>query len=202
MTNSDLPQIIYLVALLAFLLSSFFFNKQIKASKVFAQLSIWLVITFILIAIYSFRFEFLNLKQRVAGELFPSKISRIGERKLAIKAANDGHFYINILVNGKKIRFMVDTGASDIVLNYSDAQKLGINFKEISSFRRYQTANGFVVNGMINIEEMQLENIKFNNIQVAVSSKDIGNSLLGMSFLSQFEKYEFYQNNLVLSYAN
>ena len=200
MTNSDLPQIIYLVALLAFLLSGVLFNKQIKASKLFGQAAIWLVIIFVLVGIYSFRFTFSNFKERISGELFPSQISKVGARKLAIKAANDGHYYMDILVNGSKIRFMVDTGASDIVLNYPDAKKAGINPREISSFRRYQTANGSVVNGITNIDEMRLSDVVFRNVKVAISDRNMGTSLLGMSFLNQFEKYEFYQNSLILSY--
>ncbi|MFT6331894.1 MAG: aspartyl protease family protein [Lentimonas sp.] len=200
MSFDQTPQFIYLAILLVFIASSLFFNKRIKASKMLAQLAIWVIIILVILGLYSFRFEFINLKNRIIGELFPSKVARIGDGKIAINMSKNGHFYINILVNGNKVRFMVDTGASDIVLNYSDAKKSGIDFKEISSFRKYQTANGLVMKGVTTIREMSVGEIKFNDFTVAISNKDMGTSLLGMSFLNKFSKYEFYQDRLILSY--
>jgi aspartyl protease family protein len=200
MTGSeDLPQMIYLILLLAFLASSVLFNKQIKASKVVGQLLIWAVIILVILFAYSFRFDFINFKNRIAGELFPTKITQINPGQIAVSIANDGHFYIDIKLNSKPVRFMVDTGASDISLNLSDAKKAGIDVENLTSFRRYQTANGSIMSGLARVEQMDVAGIRFNDVGVAVNNSNMGTSLLGMSFLRRFEKYEFYEDRLILT---
>ncbi|MFT6258134.1 MAG: aspartyl protease family protein [Rickettsiales bacterium] len=198
--SEDLPQMVYLILLLVFLASSILFNRQIKASKVLGQLLIWAAIILVILFIYSFRFDFDKLKNRIAGELFPAKITQINPKQIAVSIANDGHFYIDIKLNSKKVRFMVDTGASDISLNLSDAKKVGIDVKNLTSFRRYQTANGTITNGLAKIDQMEVAGIRFNDVSLAVNNSNMGTSLLGMSFLRRFEKYEFYEDRLILTF--
>ncbi|MDR0296627.1 MAG: TIGR02281 family clan AA aspartic protease [Rickettsia sp.] len=62
--------------------------------------------------------------------------------ELVISCSNDGHFYINALVNGVKIKFMIDTGASDVALTTSDAKMLGFDLSKLNYTRTYSTANG------------------------------------------------------------
>ncbi|MFT6077797.1 MAG: aspartyl protease family protein [Myxococcota bacterium] len=197
--SEDLPQMVYLILLLVFLASSVLFNRQIKASKVLGQLLIWMVIILVILFIYSFRFDFSNFKNRIAGELFPTKITQINSSQIAVSIANDGHFYIDIKLNSKPVRFMVDTGASDISLSLSDAKKVGIDTDNLTSFRRYQTANGLIMSGLARVDQMEVAGIIFNDVGVAVNGGDMGTSLLGMSFLSRFDKYEFYEDRLILT---
>ncbi|MFT5703673.1 MAG: aspartyl protease family protein [Rickettsiales bacterium] len=200
--SAELPSLVYLMALLVFLASSIFFNKRIKASKVLSQLAIWAAIIIFILFIYSFRHDFSRFKDRVSGELFPSKIVQINQRQIAISIADNGHFYIDLKLNSKKVRFMVDTGASDINLSLSDAKKVGIDVDNLSSFRRYQTANGTIVSGLARVKTIQVADITFKDVGVSVNNRDMGTSLLGMSFLRRFEKYEFYEDRLILTRKN
>lgn len=97
---------------------------------------------------------------------------------------------------------MVDTGASDINLSLSDAKKVGIDVDNLSSFRRYQTANGTIVSGLARVKTIQVADITFKDVGVSVNNRDMGTSLLGMSFLRRFEKYEFYEDRLILTRKN
>jgi aspartyl protease family protein len=198
--SAQLPNLIYLSLLLAVLFVSFVLNNRSKMSDIIKQIIIWLLIILISLLLYSFRYELYKIKDRLITELFPSKIIKIDDQKIAITSSNDGHFYIDIMINRQLIRFMVDTGASDIVLSLLDAKKVGIDVNNLSSFRQYQTANGLITNGLAEVQEIDLVGIKFYNVSVAVNSSDMGTSLLGMSFLKRFKKYEFYQNRLVLTH--
>ncbi len=200
--SADLPHLVYLSLLLVMLMSSLVFKSHIKVSAVLKQMMLWAIIVLVILVAYSFRYDFYRLQDRVFGELFPSKIIQIDKRQIAIAVANDGHFYIDIKINSKPVRFMVDTGASDITLNLSDAKKVGINIKNLSSFRKYQTANGYIVSGLAVVDEMEAAGIKFNNVTVSVNNSDMGTSLLGMSFLRRFERYEVFQDRLVLTSKN
>jgi aspartyl protease family protein len=198
--NSQLPNLVYLSLLLVLLVSSVVFKSHIKASDLLKQVAGWAIIILVILIAYSFRYDIYSIKDRVKAELFPSKIMQVSDRQIAISIANDGHFYADIEINQKPVRFMVDTGASDIVLNLSDAKRVGIDTKNLSSFRQYQTANGSIVSGMAKVDELKLAGIIFNDVTVSVNDSNMGTSLLGMSFLKRFKKYEFYQDRLVLTY--
>lgn len=199
LNSAELPHFVYLILLLTLLFSGVIFNSKLKTSELLKQAFWWLVIILVVLVLYSFRYELSFIKSRVTGELFPSKVVQIDERKIEIRIANDRHFYIDLLVNDEPVRFMIDTGASDIVLSASDARRVGIQSRDISSFRRYQTANGMVVKGIAKVDKIEISGLAFYDFNVAVSNTNIGTSLLGMSFLNRFEKYEFYQDRLVLT---
>ncbi|MES2677110.1 MAG: TIGR02281 family clan AA aspartic protease [Pseudomonadota bacterium] len=197
--SADLPHLVYLSLLLAMLVGSIVFKSHLKTSEILKQIVMWLIIILIILVFYSFRYDFYQIKARVFGELFPSKIVQISPQQIAIAIANDGHFYLDMKINSKPIRFMIDTGASDITLSKSDAKKVGIDLNNLSTFRKYQTANGSIISGLAVVDEMEAAGIKFNNVTVSINNNDMGTSLLGMSFLSRFERYEFYQDRLVLT---
>ena len=198
--SSQLPNLLYLALLLILLFVGFVFNNKLKISDLFKQIALWSLIVFATLIAYSFRFELYKIKERVIAELFPGKIMQISDNKIAIAISNDGHFYINIIMNHQPVNFMIDTGASDIALNLSDAKKIGIDVNNLSSFRRYQTANGSIMSGLTQVKEVELAGIKFYNVPASVNNSNMGTSLLGMSFLKRFKKYEFYQDRLVLTY--
>jgi len=54
-----------------------------------------------------------------------------------LSASTDGHFCINGRANGKRIRFMIDTGASDITISPQAAQRIGIDLKKLQFTQRY-----------------------------------------------------------------
>jgi aspartyl protease family protein len=199
-SSEDLPNVIYLSLLLVFLASSIIFKSHLKASQLLKQAFGWSIIILIILIGYSFRHDFNSLKNRVSGELFPSKIVKISDQQIAISMSNDGHFYIDLLLNNESVHFMVDTGASDIALNLADAKRVGIDVNHLSAFKKYQTANGAVMSGLAQVDEIEVAGIKFRNVTVSVNNTNMGVSLLGMSFLSQFKKYEFAGDKLILTY--
>lgn len=200
MDSSQLPNLIYLIIFLATLIFSVVVKGNLKFSILLKYSTIWLIFALITLTIYSFRYNFYEIKNRVVAELFPSKANKLDSNKIVVMSSNDGHFYIDININRKPVHFMVDTGASDIILNQEDAESAGIDVANLNSFRRYQTANGMVTNGLAMVDELELSGIKFYKVAVTVNSGDIGISLLGMSFLKKFKKYEFYQDRMILTY--
>jgi aspartyl protease family protein len=200
LSSSELGNFIYLILLLVALVSSVILRSHLKSSELVKQAFLWLIIILFIIVAYSFRYNFYDLKSRLITELLPSKIIKINENQFQIRIADDGHFYIDLVINDKPVRFMIDTGASDIVLSEIDARRIGINVNNLSFNKRYQTANGFVYGAGVTLKEIKITDIVFYNIPASVNDSNMGTSLLGMSFLKQFKKYEFYQDRLVLTY--
>ncbi len=198
MNNSDSHNLIYLILLLIIILSGFISRRNNDWSLIFKYLFYWSLVGFVGVIIYSYRFEFLGFKNRIMGEINPRSVRVEGEN-IIINISEDGHFYINLMVNDSKILFMIDTGASDLVLSKSDAIKVGINLNNLNFNKTYQTANGISWGASIILKQIQIGNIKFYNVNASVNQGDMGSSLLGMSFLRQFHRYEFFRDKLILT---
>ena len=199
MENNDLSQIVYLVILILIMSYGMINRKEMSLKKIVKYFLIWSLIGLIIIALYAYRFEFNNFKERISGEINPTSAQLNQQGQLIINISDDSHFYVKILINKKPILFMVDTGASDIVLNLQDAIKIGVNPKNLIFNRQFQTANGRVLGASIILKEVEISGIKFKDVKASVTNGEMGVNLLGMSFLRRFGKYEFYQDRLILT---
>lgn len=104
-----------------------------------------------------------------------------------IRAAEDGHYYIDTTVNGTNVRFVVDTGATNIVLTERDARRIGLNPDTLAYTGRASTANGMVLTAPVRLKSFLLGPFKDEDVRAMVNGGDLDTSLLGMSYLSLFE---------------
>ncbi|KAJ6644945.1 hypothetical protein Bhyg_00140, partial [Pseudolycoriella hygida] len=164
------------------------------------QLLMWMGIFLVIITCYAFRFELNYLYQRVISVLLPS-YSWVNEHgEIVINRSSDGHFYINGLVNGVKIKFMIDTGASDVALTTADAEKLNFDLAKLKFTRIYSTANGLSKAAHVQLENVMIGECIFRKVEAHVGSKGLDISLLGMSFLERFKSFRIERDVLILSY--
>jgi aspartyl protease family protein len=109
-----------------------------------------------------------------------------------------GHFVIDAAVNGVSVRFLVDTGASDVVLTLEDAAALGFEPRSLDFSRGYHTANGVVRAAPVVLRELRIGQYSLYDVDAAVNQAPIGISLLGMSFLDRLAGYEVDDGRLML----
>lgn len=105
---------------------------------------------------------------------------------VVIKRARDGHFYVAGHVNGKPVKFLVDTGASLVGVSEKFAQKAGLVGGEPTVFR---TANGelagrIVANVPINVGAIAVSGIR---VGVGLEGHEVNDALLGQNFLAKFD---------------
>jgi aspartyl protease family protein len=105
---------------------------------------------------------------------------------LVIKRARDGHFYVAGEVNGKPVKFLVDTGASLVGVSEKFAQKAGLTGGEPTVFR---TANGELAGRIIANVPITVGPIAVSGIRVGVGLEghEVSDALLGQNFLSKFD---------------
>ena len=113
------------------MMSGLFSRRDFKFAKILKYLGIWSAIGVVVIVLYSYRHEFSDFKSRILGEINPSAARVNGDGELVINLSQDGHFYMDVEINDVSMRFMIDTGASDIVISTKEAQRLGINLKKL-----------------------------------------------------------------------
>lgn len=120
-------------------------------------------------------------------------------RRATISARPDGHYWTRALVNRKaSVEFMVDTGASVVALSYKDAQKMGLRPDRLEYKWEIRTAGGRTMGASVQIEEIQIGQVKVRNVDAMVLRTDLEQSLLGMSFLRELYSYEFRGNRMII----
>jgi len=128
----------------------------------------------------------------------PAAVDQDGGREIAVRADRSGHFFVDAVVNGADLRFLVDTGASALVISRADAEKLGIDLQNLVFSERYNTANGIALGAPVMVREFRIGSFSLHDVRATVMSHPMPVSLLGMSVLSRFSGHEVEGNKLVL----
>jgi aspartyl protease family protein len=114
-----------------------------------------------------------------------------------VPRAADGHYYLTLTINGTPVPFMVDTGASGMVLAGADAERLGLVPESLNFLGEAQTANGVVRTARVTLPTVELGPFRNEDFRAFVTEGDLEQSLLGMDYLGQF-RMEFAGDRLIL----
>lgn len=169
---------IYLVLLLCFLVS-FFAWRRGQVGRRLRDLLVWVLIFAMVIIAYGFR-------DVLREQLFPAAMVQVSGDTIELRRGSDGHFHATLEVNGVPVRFMVDTGASGIVLARPDAEKIGLDPDALAYLGTAQTANGRVATAGVRLGLVRLGGFTDTNVPAMVTEGGLGSSLLGMSYLDRF----------------
>jgi aspartyl protease family protein len=128
-------------------------------------------------------------KRQVVGLGTHAETPSLTGRRESVTLGSDsnGHFFADGMVNGGRIRFLVDTGATNVVLSADDAHRLGIDYKQ-GSRAISQTANGRVIVYRVKLDNVVVGGITILNVDAVVTEgSGLDVALLGMSFLNRTE---------------
>lgn len=145
----------------------------------------WLLIIIVIAMLFDSQGD--KLSNGFLSTFLPHKGRVQGNGSIEFTKSRDGHFYIQAQINNRNITFLLDTGATDIVLSQKDAVYAGINLQNIQNFKIYETAKGRIEAGVVQIPQIRIGNFLINNVQASVNSYSMSHSLLGMSFLRYFD---------------
>lgn len=124
----------------------------------------------------------LGISQHIA-----SGFANAQRREVRINEGAGGHYWAAGQINGHAIRFMVDTGATNIAMNRATAERLGVNFRA-GREARAGTAGGIVPIYLVQLARVSVGAIVLDNVQASVHlDESPAHVLLGNSFLSQLE---------------
>lgn len=115
-----------------------------------------------------------------------------------VRANRRGEYVARGRVNGAPVTFLVDTGASDVVLTRRDAQRIGFDLDRLRFVQRYRTANGTIFGAPVRLGEVAIGGVRMADVRGSVADSDLGASLLGMSFINRLSAFELGGGTLTL----
>lgn len=111
---------------------------------------------------------------------------------------SDGHFYVDATVNGQLVRFVVDTGASGVVLTTRDAQNVGLQFSRGEFEVVGRGASGDVSGKFVTLDRVAIGTKEARDVRGVIADEGLDISLLGQSFLSRIASVEIRQDQMTL----
>lgn len=109
-----------------------------------------------------------------------------GGRRLVLTADSRGHFVPAGQINGRAVQFIVDTGATQVSLGESEAQRLGISTQGAPRVN-LGTANGVVVGHRVKLDSVRVGELLVYGVDAVVLPQPLPYVLLGNSFLNRFQ---------------
>ena len=194
------PYLIQTLGFLALASSSLLFIREINLKQTIRNVLIWLAVGGVLIIGFSFRNELRDLGLRLRSTLIPGYPVQTGSHEITLSEGENGHFHVYGEINGTRIRFLIDTGASDTVLDPADAQRAGIDMSGLTFDRPFGSANGVGYGASLDLAELSVGPIRFSNMRVSVNRAPMGSSLLGMTFLKRLKSYSVSDGKLILQW--
>lgn len=128
--------------------------------------------------------------------IFAGHESERFDHLIRITANSRGHYVVNGTADGVTLQFMIDSGATNIVLTKADARKLNVG--PLSFDINTSTANGAVHSAAVTIGSLTVGSHTATGVPALVNGGELDQSLLGMSWLKQFKSIEIKNNVMTL----
>lgn len=190
MNTDQIMQIAYLGLLAAAIGGSYIFANKDNLSKVAQQAAIWGMIfvgTIAAIGLWNDVSRDVTNRQSVMGS------------EIIVPRSVDGHYYMTLEVNGVPVDFVVDTGASQVVLTQLDARRVGLDPTDLNYLGIAHTANGQVRTAAVTLDDVTLGPYTDTDVRAVVNGGEMFGSLLGMSYLGLYGNLSIVDGELVLS---
>jgi aspartyl protease family protein len=122
-----------------------------------------------------------------------------GLRSISIPRDGRGHFLTEGRIDGQRIGFMVDTGASVIALNEKSAARFGLRPSRSDYNATVNTANGTVKAARTRLAMVDIGGLVVRDVDAMILPDEaLSENLLGLSFLSKLKRFEYANGKMVL----
>ena len=187
----DQARFFYLALLGAAVLLWVFRSYRGRLGQATQHAAIWVLIFLgVLLAI--------GFKDNLTSLLYTDQPQMSGDATVVLRRGNDGHFHTTMAINGVDIPFMVDTGATNLVLARDDARRVGIDLDRLNFSIPSSTANGIIQSAGVRLESVRLGDIVDHDVRAIVNGGELDQSLLGMRYLERYRSFEVEGDRMTL----
>lgn len=198
LSGDDRAEVLRLFGLLALVSSGLVAAERVDLGEKIRHIALWVAIFALGIVGYGFRGEIAAVGLRVRQTLIPASAVTTSSRSMVVARSDDGDFYLTGEVDGTPVRFLIDTGSSDIVLSPADAKRLGLGVASSAFSSPSETANGVGYGAPVTLRRLVVGPIELRDIRAVVNRADMSSSLLGMAFLKRLDSFEARGDRLFL----
>jgi len=160
----------------------------------------WLILGLMMSAVYIYKQEAADFGRLFVANLMPGLTVEGKGGVVKVAGGYGGHFYINTELNGVPVKFLVDTGASNVCITREIAVNAGIDISKLVFNQVFQTANGAARGAYAKVKVLKVGSFEMYDVPVSVSETGLGTPLLGMTFLNKLKSYTFEGNSLYLHF--
>lgn len=193
------PRIVALSALAFVFIASMIFGQP-RLRDILQGTLFWGGLCAFLVIGYTYRTDLVHAGYRVLGALAPGMAVTQHDGNILIVRDAGGHFVVEGRTNGTRTRYLLDTGASAVVLTYRDAARAGFNETELSFTVPVSTANGRSLVAPVRIDELTIGDHTLRNVRGFVARPEsLEASLLGMSALDRLRTWRIEGDRLIIT---
>ncbi len=185
-------RLFYLVILGMALTAGLFVHYRGRMATGLQHAAIWGLIFAGVVIAYGFRGQ-------LSEGLSPAGAMVVQGERIVLRRGPDGHFAATLRVNGADMRFLVDTGATSMVLTRRDAARAGLDLSGLIFSVPTMTANGTVFSAPVRLAEVRFGPHLDRDVRAMISGGELGQSLLGMSYLDGFRSIAIEGERMVLT---
>lgn len=178
MSTDALMRLLYVGLLAAALAGWAFVELRRNFGRTLKMVLAWAMIIVGLMAVY-------GLWGDIQRGMKPTQ--QAGAAEVTLPRAEDGHYYAQVIINGKSVTFMADTGASSVVLAPQDARAVGIDPQALAYIGQATTANGMVRTARVSLPNVDFGPFHDDSLPASVNQAPMDISLLGMEYLGRFQ---------------
>ena len=190
--------LLYRIGLLILVGSTFVHMFRNRFGEAMRMALMWVVVVLALAVGYTYRFEIMDVGNRVLAELVPGRAAGRG-RTVELARTGAGDFQVVTQVNGARVPMVLDTGASSVVLTRDAAIAAGLPVEMIKYNVNIETANGRAYAAAATIDRIAVGGIVERAVPALIAQPGtLKTSLLGMSFLSRLQGWEVRGDKVVM----
>lgn len=190
MNADQIANLAFLGLLGAAIAGSYFMSQRGNLGKTAQQAAVWgLIFVGVIAAVGMWS----DIRNTVSPR---QQIDAAGE--IVLPRQPNGHYYLTLDVNDVPVDFVVDTGASQIVLSQEDAARVGIDPASLRYLGVANTANGQVRTAPVWLDRISLGEMQDFEVPAVVNDGQMDGSLLGMTYLDSFDTIQIRNGELIL----
>ena len=158
LTTNETGSLIYKIGLIVLVSGAVLtlFRQNLSQSLIFVLAGV--VIGFVLVLGYTYRFELTDIGERVMVELVPGRAATRGHT-VELARTNSGDFRIGTEVNGVRVNMVLDTGATSVVLTHESAKDVGLPLEFVKYSVKVDTANGHTLAAPVTLDRVAVGGI-------------------------------------------
>ncbi len=198
MSEGDTASLVYSLMLLV-LVGSALVSRTLPIGQTLKMAMGWIGIFALIFLLVSFRPEMKLIWQRVTGELGLASAPAISGTPMTLRKSDDGHFWVTADVNGRPVRFLIDSGATFTALSANAARQAGVEADGLSLKTVIETANGTVEAERGTIGKLDVGSLTMRDHDVVISDAFGDTNVLGMNFLSDLESWRVEGSSMILT---